>query len=319
MQWFGLVADDVVTAPWQQHHPLTAAAALFPFLREIIKKRLPHYVIVQGDTTTAYAAALAGADQDIPVVHVEAGLRSGNMKEPWPEEYFRTRISKIADLHFAPTGIDRDNLLTEGVSQESIFVTGNTVIDALQLTLDRLKNEPGEIALAEPFILLTMHRRENLERRKTEITRLIERISEITDLPILFPVHENPEVQAWAHTLKSRVPGLCLLAAQDYPDFIRLVMHCRLILSDSGGIQEEAGYLKRPMILLREFTERPTAMAHGAVLCMSTDPEIVLEAIHGVLSSPETRSIDPLVFGNGKAAEIILQELKRISAKERTE
>ncbi|MBP6185581.1 MAG: UDP-N-acetylglucosamine 2-epimerase (non-hydrolyzing) [Saprospiraceae bacterium] len=311
MVWFGLSADEVITETWQQQNPLFAAEKLCPSLAEIITKRKPHCIIVQGDTTSAYAGAKVASTLNTPVVHIEAGLRSGNLDDPWPEEYFRTQISRIARWHMAPTHNDQDNLLREGVHPDTIHVVGNTVIDALQSTLVRLEaTTSNHITIPEkPFILMTVHRWENLAHRQVRLTQLLQDVCALTDMPILFPVHDNPRVKEWAQGLKASVPGLQLLPALTYPAFIQLLAGCRVVLSDSGGIQEEACFLQKPLFLLREHTERHEAIKSGAVMYMSTDPILLISALRQELYGSTVREIDPMIYGDGNTSQRIVDFL----------
>jgi UDP-N-acetylglucosamine 2-epimerase (non-hydrolysing) len=264
---------------------------------------------VQGDTLSALAAAEAASTLGVPVFHVEAGLRSGDPMEPWPEEVFRRRISALATWHAAPTPPDRDHLLMEEISPERVRITGNTGIDALRFSLAKMEDTPIEVPVT-PFIVMTLHRRENLEHRLPAMRTLLEQWSRRIGMDIVFPVHANPQASLWAKALD--LPGVRIVPAMPYPSFIALLRACAMILSDSGGLQEEATWLQIPMYLLRQQTERHLALSRGAVFGYGVDSEQALAAIEQFLANGMARPIEPEIFGNGDASENIgdwLEEL----------
>ncbi len=286
--------------------------------------RPPDMVLVQGDTTTAFVACLAAYYRRIPCGHVEAGLRSGDLFSPYPEEGNRSLIGRIADLHFAPTESARDNLLREGVEDERILVCGNTVVDALvsvQERLERTGAPPSVAALLERTrgrarILLTAHRRESfgepLERLFRAVRTLVERNPGVA---VIYPVHPNPAVEGPARELLGGVEGVFLVPPLDYLEFNALLPRCRLVMSDSGGIQEEAPSFGIPVLVLREVTERPEAVELGLNELVGTDPDRILEAAPRRLAEclelaggdkdgplPPTR---PNPYGDGHAARRI--------------
>ncbi len=266
-------------------------------LKRVFKEWKPDAVLVHGDTTTTLSASLAAFYHGIPLAHVEAGLRTGNLAAPWPEEANRKLTSLLAKWHFAPTVKARDNLLSEGVPPDAIHVTGNTVIDALLFVrerLDRDKNLVDELAAQFPFldagrrlILVTGHRRENFGGG---FDRICEALAEIarnhSDVQIVYPVHLNPNVQEPVRRLLSGLGNLHLIAPQDYLPFVYLMRRAYLILTDSGGVQEEAPSLGKPVLVMRETTERPEAIAAGTVRLVGTSVDRIVAAIQELLTQP---------------------------------
>src|SRR5215469_11579884 len=249
---------------------------------EILAAFRPDRVIVQGDTTTTFAGALAAFYHRIPVAHVEAGLRTDNIYSPWPEEVNRRLVSHIADLHFAPTARARDNLLREGISRERILVTGNTGIDALLWVSALLDSRVEfrsrfEALLPAHFegrhmILMTGHRRESFDGGIARICRAIARIAGRSDVAVVFPVHRNPNVRQAVEVLQRR-PNVLLTNPVDYAQLVFLLKRCRLVVTDSGGIQEEAPSFGKPVLVTRDTTERPEAMELGLARLVGTDEE----------------------------------------------
>jgi UDP-N-acetylglucosamine 2-epimerase (non-hydrolysing) len=304
LQTFGLRLDKDLALMRPNQAPgqvLTGAiSALFPIYRKI----RPSLVLVQGDTTSALAGALAAQQAGIPIGHIEAGLRSGDFSQPYPEEMNRVFIDRIAELHFAPTKRAKDNLLREGIRRSGIWVTGNTVVDAVSLILAsshvyKEKKLKRFLTLPGTKAILTAHRRENLgpplQRIFTGIKRLL---NANPDLHILYPVHLNPAIQKAARTFTHR--RLKKTGPLNYADFIHTAAHCRLILSDSGGIQEEAPSLGVPVVLLREVNDRPEGTARLA----GTQPGKINREAQKILNSSSRRRIaNP--FGDGQAAQRI--------------
>ena len=297
------------------HDVTTAVLREFPAVLELER---PDLVLVHGDTTTTMAATLAAYYARIPVGHVEAGLRTGNKYAPFPEEINRKVTTAIADLHFAPTATSRGNLLAEGVAPETIVVTGNTVIDALLRVADRLRRDP---ALAErmeaefPFldparklVLVTGHRRENFGEGFENICGALAEIASLRpDAEILYPVHLNPNVQEPVRRILGggRRGNVHLIRPVDYLPFVYLMSRCHLIVTDSGGIQEEAPSLGKPVLVMREATERPEAVAAGTVRLVGTDREKIVAETLRLLDDPEAygaMSTANNPYGDGKAA-----------------
>jgi UDP-N-acetylglucosamine 2-epimerase (non-hydrolysing) len=318
LDFFSLNADfDLeVMAPQQALNPLMAR--LIERLDPVLVKTAPDRVIVQGDTTTALAAALAAFHRHIPVAHVEAGLRTWRHTSPYPEEFNRRAIGLIADLHFAPTRTARENLEAERLGG-AVFVTGNSGIDALDLVLARLGRETALAAATEAAlparvdgrkeVLVTAHRRESFGEPFRAICAALARLAEREDVEILFPLHPNPGLRAAAEQALGGRPRIRLLPPLDLPCFVRLMQRARLILTDSGGVQEEAVALGKPLLVLRDTTERPEGIEAGAAMRVGTDPGRILHAAESLLdvpTLPETRSH---LYGDGRAAERIVAAL----------
>lgn len=278
----------------------------------------PDWVIVQGDTTTAFAAALAAFYHKIPVAHVEAGLRTYNILSPWPEEMNRKLVGQLATMHFPPTEQAASNLSKEGIKAENILVTGNTVIDALHLIAERLDTDKDlEKSYDKKFdfllpgkrlILVTGHRRENLNGGLNDVCRALAKISERDDVQIVYPVHLNPAVQDITDELLSDKSNVHLIAPQEYLPFIYLLRRAHIIVTDSGGIQEEAPGLGKPVLVTRDTTERPEAIEAGTAKLVGTDAKSIFAAINNLLDSPEAYSAMSKAqnpFGDGHAAKRI--------------
>jgi UDP-N-acetylglucosamine 2-epimerase (non-hydrolysing) len=318
LDFFSLHADfDLeVMAPQQALNPLMAR--LVERLDPILVKTAPDRVIVQGDTTTAFAAALAAFHRRIPVAHVEAGLRTWRHASPYPEEYNRRAIGLIADLHFAPTRAARDNVEAERLSGE-VFVTGNSGIDALDLVLARLGREPALAAATEAAlpprvdgrkeVLVTAHRRESFGDPFKAICAALATLAEREDVEILFPLHPNPGLRAAAEQALGGRPRIRLLPPLDLPCFVRLMQRARLILTDSGGVQEEAVALGKPLLVLRDTTERPEGIEAGAAMRVGTDPARILHAAQSLLDAPTAPETRSHLYGDGRAADRIVAAL----------
>ncbi|OAN66746.1 UDP-N-acetylglucosamine 2-epimerase [Sphingomonas sp. TDK1] len=277
----------------------------------------PDRVIVQGDTATAMVGALAAYYRKVPVSHVEAGLRSGDIYQPWPEEVNRRIVAPIADQHFAPTETAANALRDENVPPASIHVTGNTVIDALLATRARIEAEPalasglGPIAdrfAGKRIVLVTTHRRENFGGGMSAIAEALRQIAALPDIAILFPVHPNPNVVAVMDATLGDQPNIARIDPLDYPHFIRALDMAHLVLSDSGGVQEEAPALGKPVLVMRETTERPEGVAAGTARLVGTDTDRIVREVRRLLDEPEAyaamaRAHNP--FGDGHAAERI--------------
>lgn len=293
-------------------------------LKPIFQTTRPDWVVVHGDTTTTFAAALAAFYAKIPIAHVEAGLRTGDFYAPWPEEMNRTFAGKLATLHFAPTKKSKENLLKEGIPEESIYITGNTVIDALLETRKTfLQNTHISKKLKEDFsflnpqkktILITGHRRENFGQGFENICKSLKALAEREDIQLVYPVHLNPNVQTPVNQLLSNHPRIFLIEPLDYLPFVYLMDQSHLILTDSGGIQEEAPSLGKPVLVLREKTERPEAVEAGTVLLVGTNQTQILENVNlllddTVLYKKFSRSHNP--YGDGLASGRIMDILLR--------
>jgi len=285
---------------------------------KILKEEKPSMVLVQGDTTTTFTGALAAFYQKIKIGHVEAGLRTNNKYYPFPEEINRHLTSVLADLHFAPTRQSCKNLLSEGVKKEDIFISGNTVIDALLLMIKenyifRESQLKDKKIFEKKIILVTMHRRENWGEPLKKTCRAINKIiDEHSDVSVIFPLHKNPEIRRNVREILQNKKDILLLDTLDYDDMINLMSKSYIMLTDSGGIQEEGPSLGKPVLVLRDETERPEAVEAGVVKLIGTDEERVCSEVDLLLNSREkymemSKSINP--YGDGKASERIVKKI----------
>lgn len=288
-------------------------------LDALLRRLKPDLLIVQGDTSTAFVAALAAFYHRVKVVHVEAGLRSFNRQLPHPEEGNRSLIGRLADLHFAPTLRARENLLREGIDPSEIFVTGNTVVDALLDIGSRLDSGRLVPPLAERFptlppnfVLLTAHRRESHGKGLVNIFHAVSDLCRhLPEFHFIFPVHLSPAVQAPARQILGTSSRVHLLPPVDYVSFVWLLKHCRLVLSDSGGVQEEAPSLRKRVLVLRDLTERPEAVESGWAQLVGTERERIVETAMSELLYPQPhRDHMCTPFGDGRAAESIADALQ---------
>ena len=299
----------------QALNPLVAR--LVERLDPILAEAKPDRVVVQGDTSSALAAALAAFHRGVPVAHVEAGLRTYRADQPFPEEYNRRAIGLIADLHFAPTRAARDNLVAEQLRGD-VFVTGNSGVDALDLVLARLEADAAlwwRVDAALPMIeegrklvAVTAHRRESFGAPFGEICGALARLAERPDVEILFPLHPNPELRAPAEDALGGLAHVHLLPPLDLPAFVGLMQRAQLILTDSGGVQEEAVALGKPVLVMRDVTERPEGVAAGAAILVGTDAGRILEAAEAQLEAPESHR-QSQIYGDGRASERIVAAL----------
>jgi len=285
----------------------------------VLQQEKPDLVLVHGDTTTTFATSLACFYQHIPVGHVEAGLRTGNIHAPWPEEMNRIFTGRLATLHFAPTATSRDNLVREGISESSIFITGNTVIDALldiiaRIKADSILSENLDAKFTEcginldNFVLVTGHRRENFGAGIESVCRGLKRISQQLGVDIVYPVHPNPNVSEPVRRLLADISKIHLIEPLDYLPFVYLMNRARLIFTDSGGIQEEAPSLGKPVLVLRDTTERPEAVKAGTVLMVGTDEDRMFNEASRLLLDADAyqrMSMKHNPYGNGTASVAI--------------
>lgn len=294
-------------------------------LRDVLKLWRPDLLLVHGDTTTTFAATLSAFYQGVPVGHVEAGLRTGDINAPWPEEANRRLTSVLAQLHFSPTSLSAQNLIREGVTPSRIFVTGNTVIDALKQTVDFIENSPQHkrvfkerfafIDHSRRLLLVTSHRRENFGEGLESICRALARIAERPDAQIIYPVHLNPSVRRPVERILKNNERIHLLDPVEYKHFVCLLNASYLVLTDSGGIQEEAPALQKPVLLMRDKTERPEAVEAGTVQLVGTDEDRIVLATNGILDSRDEyermrNAINP--YGNGTSAEQICDNILNV-------
>lgn len=284
-------------------------------LRPVLQEFAPELVLVHGDTTTTMAATLAAYYERIAVGHVEAGLRTGNIYSPWPEEVNRKVTGAIAELHFAPTELARSRLLAEGIPTKRIHVTGNTVIDALLEIAQRLRTDEALASTmrrrfefldpARRLLLVTGHRRESFGDGFEQICRALADIAAREDVQVVYPVHLNPQVQEPVQRCLGDHPRVHLIEPQDYLPFVYLMMQADVILTDSGGVQEEAPSLGKPVLVMRETTERPEAVAAGTVRLVGTDPRRIVDSVTTLLDDRVeyqrmSRAHNP--YGDGAAA-----------------
>src|SRR5690606_4001552 len=315
LEVFGIVPDvDMdIMRPNQTLPELTAR--LLGELDAVLADEAPDVLLVQGDTTTVMTAAMAAFYRRIAVGHVEAGLRTGDIHNPFPEEMNRLVAGRLSRWHFAPTTGSRDNLLREGFDPASVHVTGNTVIDALMNVVDRDLPSPAGVASHERLVLVTAHRRENFGAPFREVCRAIRTVADVHgDVRMLYPVHPNPNVAGVAREMLGNHPRITLCDPLDYLPFVAAMKRADLILTDSGGVQEEAPALGKPVLVMRRETERPEAVAEGVVKLVGPDYEAIVAEAGRLLSDPVAyaamaKGVSP--YGDGHAAERIVSILQR--------
>ena len=312
--------DLNIMAPGQDLYDITAKVLLG--LRDVLKEFAPDVVLVHGDTTTSMAAALAAFYQQINVGHVEAGLRTYDLSSPWPEEMNRQVTDRICTYYFAPTIQSQENLLRENVADSKIYITGNTVIDALLMAVDMIATDPvkqqalhtdlqtkGYTITDRRYILVTGHRRENFGDGFLHICQAIKELAhQHPDIDIVYPVHLNPNVQRPVYELLSELPNVYLIAPLDYLPFIYAMQHSCLLLTDSGGVQEEAPSLGKPVLVMRDTTERPEAVEAGTVKLVGTNAQTIVDNVNQLLNDESlyrqmSETHNP--YGDGKACERI--------------
>lgn len=303
-------------------------------MRDVLKEAQPDVVLVHGDTTTSTAAALAAFYQQIPVGHVEAGLRTHNIYSPWPEEMNRQITGRIATYHFAPTPLSRQNLLTEAVKEEQITVTGNTVIDALYMVVDKIKNDKSldaelkislknagydvnRLADGKKLVLITGHRRENFGEGFIHMCTAIKDLTQkYPDVDFVYPMHLNPNVRKPIHDVfgedLSDLGNMFFIEPLEYLSFVYLMEKSTIVLTDSGGIQEEAPGLGKPVLVMRDTTERPEALEAGTVKLVGTNYEIIVREVSELINVQDyydrmSKAVNP--YGDGKACERIVASL----------
>jgi UDP-N-acetylglucosamine 2-epimerase (non-hydrolysing) len=315
LEEWGITPDRVVSPAGNRANLAAALAGMLPALYGVIEEERPDYVMVQGDTLTAFAAALAASYAKKAVIHVEAGLRSGDPREPFPEEFQRRLIDRLAWVHYAPTAGARENLLAEGCEAERVVVVGNTVVDAMRLALGRDPADVAESQMGPRRLLVTAHRRENFGRGIAEICEAIGRlIQKRGDLEVVYVLHPNPQARGTAEEALGTLPRVSLREPAGYREFLGLLADCTLVLTDSGGIQEEAPYLGKPVLVARNGTERPEAKEAGNAEVVGTDPDRICEAVGRLLDDAEEyqrRAARKQPFGDGRAAQRIREDLKR--------
>ena len=321
--------DLNIMKPNQDLYDITSRILLG--MRDVLKQVQPDIVLVHGDTTTSMAAALAAFYQQIPVGHVEAGLRTGNIYSPWPEEMNRLMTGRISTVHFSPTPLAKQNLLQEHVDEAKIVVTGNTVIDALQMVVERLKNDEqlasevkdkvlnmgydvNRLGEERRLVLITGHRRENFGEGFLNICHAIKNLSEkYPNVDFVYPMHLNPNVRKPVlEILGEGADNVYLIEPLDYLPFVYMMQHSTLILTDSGGVQEEAPGLGKPVLVMRDTTERPEAVEAGTVLLVGTNREKIEQGVSMLLDDADcyrrmSEAVNP--YGDGLACERIVKKL----------
>ncbi len=322
--------DLNIMKPNQDLYDITSRILLG--MRDVLREVQPDIVLVHGDTTTSMAAALAAFYQQIPVGHVEAGLRTGNIYSPWPEEMNRLITGRITTHHFSPTPLAKENLLREHVDEKQIIVTGNTVIDALQMVVKRLAEDKAlanEVATKinqmgydvqrldskRRMVLITGHRRENFGEGFLNICHAIKHLAELyKDVDFIYPMHLNPNVRKPVlEILGEKAENVFLIEPLDYLPFVYMMQHSTLILTDSGGVQEEAPGLGKPVLVMRDTTERPEAVEAGTVLLVGTNREKIEQGVSVLLDDADTyrrmsEAVNP--YGDGLACERIVNKLR---------
>lgn len=316
---FGIVPDFDLNLMKQGQDLTDITNSVLVGMRDVFEQWKPDLVLVHGDTTTAMSASLASHYAKIPVAHVEAGLRTNNIYSPWPEEMNRRMVGRVASLHFAPTEIARTNLLLEGCANDSVYVTGNTVIDALLSVVEKisidgtLKQELYErfafIREDKRLILVTGHRRENFGKGFEDICKALRNIAERDDVEIVYPVHLNPNVQEPVLRILGGCSNIHLIEPLDYLPFVYLMNRAYILLTDSGGIQEEAPSLGKPVLVMRDTTERPEAVSAGTVRLVGTDTPNIVSAVIELLDDIKkyeqmSQAYNP--YGDGQAAQRIV-------------
>ncbi len=325
LRWFQIPVHDDLDVMRPNQELCGLSSLVLERFHEVLARQRPDVVLVQGDTTTAMATALAAFYHRVPVGHVEAGLRTRDRYSPFPEEINRRLVSHLATLHFAPTNWSRHNLLKEGIPRRSIFVTGNTVMDAFLHTRHRVVRRPPAIPelrgldfRSRKLIVVTAHRRENFGPGLTGVCRGIRRLAlERDDIEIVFPVHPNPNVRAIVQPTLGGLERVHLIEPLDYPRFVWLLNSAYLALSDSGGIQEEMPSLGKPALVMRENTERPEGVKAGVCKLVGTSAEKIFRTVTQLLDDHRAYAQfarRPNPFGDGKAAQRIVAALRNFGS-----
>jgi UDP-N-acetylglucosamine 2-epimerase (hydrolysing) len=324
LELFGIVPDYDLNIMRPNQSLADVTGSVLQGVDGVLSRYKPDWVLVHGDTTTTLAASLSAFYRHVPVAHVEAGLRTSNIQSPWPEEMNRCVTDAISSLHFAPTECARRNLLAEGVKETCIVVTGNTVIDALLKVVDRLRSDEALRSIMSaslpflderrPLILVTGHRRENFGEKFLSFCAALHRIAiERPAVQIVYAVHLNPQVQVPVRKILSGLPNVSLIDPLDYLPFVYLMMCACVIVTDSGGIQEEAPALGKPVLVTRDTTERPEAIEAGTARLVGTDTESIVGAVTALLDDPAeyarmARAHNP--YGDGHASERIVAAIE---------
>jgi len=324
LDFFGIIPDyDLnLMKPNQNLYGLTSSILLN--LKNVLEDFIPDYVFVHGDTTTTMAGSLASFYNGSKICHIEAGLRTFNKLSPFPEEINRQITGRLTDLHFAPTLVSKNNLLSENVDHRKIIITGNTVIDALMSSVKKVEENPSEfinsiskIILDKDIILVTGHRRENHGQGFINICEALKEIAQKKpNILIIYPVHLNPKVQIPVKTILSNIKNIILIDPLDYPDFVWMMNRSKIIITDSGGVQEEAPSLGKPVLVMRNTTERPEAVDAGTVILVGTDKNLIVKETIDLLENNNrfdkmSKLHNP--YGDGNASNKIVSFLKNYS------
>jgi UDP-N-acetylglucosamine 2-epimerase (non-hydrolysing) len=333
IQLFGIKVDYDLNLMREGQDLYDITSGVLLGYRNILKENQHDLILVHGDTTTAFAATLSAFYQQIPIGHIEAGLRTGNLYSPWPEEANRVLTSRLAKYHFSPTIRNKQTLIDEGIDPQNIIVTGNTVIDALQLMVEKINHSaalrekifleldqahlPVDI-LKKPYILITGHRRENFGAGFENICRALNQLAQAnTSIQFIYPVHLNPNVQEPVNRLLGSLDNIYLIKPLGYESFVYLMKNCYLILTDSGGIQEEAPSLGKPVLVMRDTTERPEAVETGTVKLLGTNVELIVKEVQKLLDNQEdyqkmSKTHNP--YGDGKACHRIIEFIRQMKS-----
>lgn len=319
MQAFGVNADIELDLMRHNQSLSELTCRILTSMDSLLARNPLDCLIVQGDTTTAFAAALAAFYKKVPVAHVEAGLRSRDLFQPWPEEANRRLAAVVTELHFAPTPLSRDNLLAEAVSPEDVVVTGNTIVDSVERLLEMqtidLPLPEGVPDDGSPIVLVTSHRRESWGIELENICNaILELVARFPHIRVVYPVHMNPNVTSTVQTMLGNRDRVHLVPPVDYFQFLSLLRRCYLVLTDSGGVQEEAPIFHKPVLVLRKVTERPEASLLGMAKIVGTSRDAIVDAASRLLSSEfayQTMAAGECPYGDGHAAARIATALSR--------
>jgi len=329
LNFFKIIPDYDLNIMKKKQDLFQITSSLLSSIKSVIKDFSPDLIVIHGDTTTTLTTALAAYYSKIKIAHVEAGLRTGDIYSPWPEEGNRRLISSLADINLCPTKLNYTNLINEGVKKSSIYVTGNTVVDSIKLILRKIKEsnslrariennilESGFKFISKKFILVTIHRRENFDEGILEICNAIKKIADqYEDIYILWPVHFNPKITAPVTKMLANVKNIILTKPLDYGEFVHLMNRSYLIISDSGGIQEESQTIGKPVLITRNKTERPEGLKSGNLKLVGANEKILIKEIKKLLDNKKAytkMSKKSDIFGDGTSSKKIINILKLI-------
>lgn len=315
LQDVGIAPDYAFSVMVRNQTPAQVISSILKKLPPLLLSLAPSAVVVQGDTATICGAALAAFSSHVPVAHVEAGLRTRDLKQPWPEEAMRQLADRICTWHFAPTAVSRENLLAEGINQDSIYITGNTIVDQMFSMLPKLQT-PEEVlerlrVTSKKYLLVTGHRRENHGKNFHDVARALKTIAQNhPDYTLIYPVHPNPNVRGPMKRDLGNVNGIRLIRPLPYSDFLALLTGCEFVISDSGGVQEEASVAGKRVVLLRDVTERPEGVQAGMTIPVGCDYEKIIDSVENLIKNGGVWTGGSL-YGDGHAGENIVKILER--------